>query len=130
MPYSNGDTILLYSSDANIIKIAEAFAKEKSLQIFYADSESDLIAVPNLFILTDINILNKYAFDYIDNLVYEKLIEEQIFITYNNPISEISIKYSKYFKAIENISIKDLDSILNSVGRFEWWKIFLGQVNP
>ena len=57
MNYSCSDTILTYMVDPKILQIVDDISKSKSLKLKTADSETDLIAVPNLFIITDINKL-------------------------------------------------------------------------
>ncbi|MDP9041635.1 MAG: hypothetical protein M3N30_06600 [Bacteroidota bacterium] len=90
----------------------EEFIKFKPFQIYFSDSETDLIAIPNLFIITDINKLTNETFDYINGFVEERLFDDEMIISYTGPKTELSIKNSNYFVINLNLSMQDLEAIL------------------
>jgi hypothetical protein len=112
MNYSSKDTILTYLVDSNILQLAEKLSTAKSLKLKIADSETDLIAVPNLFIITDINRLTNETFSYIEGFAGEGIFEDEMLISYTEPESENAIKYSKYFQIKPDISIQYLEDVL------------------
>jgi hypothetical protein len=52
------------------------------------------------------------TFSYIEGFVGEGIFEDEMFISYTEPESELAIKYTKYFKIKPDISIQYLEDIL------------------
>ncbi len=112
MSHSHKDSILIYLADLSIVQIVEEFVKLKSLHLEVADYETDLIALPNLFIITDINKLTNETFDYINGFAGEGLFDDEMIISYTEPKTELAIKNSKYFEFKLDLSIQYLEEIL------------------
>ena len=102
----------MYEVDSSVLKITKEFAKSHSLNLLVADCETDLIAISNLFIITDINKLTNATFDYIRGFVSEGLFDEEMIISYTEPKSELAIAHSRYFEIKPNLSIEYLEEIL------------------
>ena len=108
MEYSKNNTVCIYSDNITIIKKAESFLKNKSLKIYYADCETDLIGVPYLFAITDINKLGDEFFNYLNLLIKDDLVNEERFISYSEPRSKRSVQYSKYFTIDPDLNLEDV----------------------
>ncbi|HEY2727453.1 MAG TPA: hypothetical protein VGI61_09795 [Parafilimonas sp.] len=115
MDYSKKDTICIYTNNKKIIQLIQEFAKNKLLKVCSAECETDLIAVPYLFAVVDINKLDEEFFGYIDALAEESLLDEEKLISHTIPNSETRTIYSKYFVINQNLSFTDLANISNTV---------------
>jgi hypothetical protein len=112
MNYSNVNTILVYLVDSNTLEIAYNFTKSNSLQLMIANCETDLIAAPNLFIITNINRLTNETFSYIEGFEGEGIFEDEMLISFTEPESDLALKYAKYFQIKPDISFQYLEEIL------------------
>lgn len=103
MSYMKETTICVYSKREDILKLVNDFSTKKGFNVFNCEDESDLISTPYVFAVVDINSLSADFFKYVEEVNSENDYEK--FISYTEPDTELSKRYSKYFsvsKKMEN----------------------------
>lgn len=106
MDFSKDDTVCIYSDRQDIVDLVTDFGNKVALKIFKCETEEDLIAVPCLFSVIDINKLDCVFFEYLD-MVGDECKKER-YITYTIANSVIAEKYLKYFIVNPSIKTEDL----------------------
>ena len=121
MSYSQNDTICVYTKNEEVILQAEKFAAIHNMQLFIADIETDLIAIPFWLAVIDINLLKGEYLEFLKSVDEDPLIEnrceffcvEEIGVTeriisHTKP-KELPDWLSKYLIINENITLEILD---------------------
>lgn len=106
MSYIKETTICVYSKREDILKLVNDFNNNKGFNVFSCEDEADLIATPYVFAVVDINSLNADFFQYVEEVNSENDYEK--YISYTEPDTELSKRYSKYFSVNTKMEIEFL----------------------
>jgi len=113
MSYSWDRTICVFTQDSDVIEQTEVFAEKYKMNIFIAENDVDLVAVPCWLAIVDINLMSNDVLNFIEEMNKKSDIEidgevlsistTPKFITHTRP--NFTLPLSLNLNVVENISV-------------------------
>ena len=97
-------TICLYTNDNLVTKKANEFASKFGFDVYFAECETDLIAIPSWLIILDIGKLEGCLYSYLDRLLNENEVLTQRIVSHTPLSIQLPEKYRLYIQWEPEIS--------------------------